>query len=91
MTNPPSREDLYQEFEDELRGMLAAAFAEAELQNPARERSPQDYAKLALAQIKAWKRARRLLDRLHDFYTAKPPNGKDGRHGVTNGTAPRSN
>ncbi len=72
-----TKDELLAEFEDELRGMLEAALAEAERIFPdSGRRTPQQYAELGSAQVKRWQRARRFLERVHAFCEGPVKNGQ---------------
>ncbi len=75
-----TKEELLAEFEDELRGLLESALADAERLFPAQgNRTPQQYAELGAAQVKRWQRARRFLERVHAFMEGPVP-VKNGQH-----------
>ncbi len=72
-----TRDELLAEFEDELRGLLESALAEAERLIPSsQERTPIQFTALGAAQVKRWHRARRFLDRIHAFYDVPVKNGQ---------------
>ncbi len=75
-----TKEDLLAEFEDELRGLLESALADAErlLPHPG-ERTPIQFAALGAAQVKRWQRARRFLERVYNFLQELAP-VKNGVH-----------
>ncbi len=69
-----TRDELIAEFEDELRGLLESALADAERLIPsAQERTPIQFTALGAAQVKRWQRARRLLERIHAFCEGPVP------------------
>ncbi len=77
-----TKEELLAEFEDELRGLLESALADAEKLIPSpQERTPIQFAALGAAQVKRWQRARRLLERIHAFCEGPVP-VKNGQHPV---------